>query len=651
MKPLALLTAALLSGITPNLHAAELVAGDGATIDLFGSSVAIAGTTAIGGAPGDDIGANNLQGSAYIFRNLNTATGTVIQNVKLIADDGEGGDSFGFSVGIFGTTGIAGAYADKIGANSAQGSAYIFRDLDTATGTVTQNVKLIASDGATHDKLGASVGIAGTIAIVGSYEDDIGANSNRGSAYIFRNLDTAVGTVTQNVKLTASDGVANDYFGRSVGIAGTIAIAGADGDAIGANAEQGSAYIFRNLDSATGTITQNVKLTASDGAGNDYFGWSVGIAGTTAIAGAYGDTIGANFDQGSAYIFRNLDSATGTITQNVKLTASDGSGGDNLGDSVGISGTTAITGAYRDDVGANSNQGSAYIFRNLDSASGTVTQNVKLTASDGTANDYFGGSVAIDGDNFVVGTSRKNSYTGKAYSGSVSSMTTLDAGSTSKTISGISFVSQDDWIIGQTTDSNSVTLSAGDTANVTAPGKAVYIGKDAGSDNNTLLINGSLIANQIYVGATGNSGNELIIGETGMVNGNIIFAGGTTVGGDGTITGDLTLGADSKFIFSLTNTLTVTGSVSLDSTFGIDDVIGLDSSAALGTYTLINGTATDFSTLGLENWGAGNAYELGDGKSAYFSQGSLMVNVVPEPGTLSLLALGLSAFALRRRRS
>ncbi len=110
---------------------------------------------------------------------------------------------------------------------------------------------------------------------------------------------------------------------------------------------------------------------------------------------------------------------------------------------------------------------------------------------------------------------KKNGLTGKAYSGSVNSVTTLDAGSTSRTISGISFVSQNDWIIGQTTDSNQVTLSAGDTVNVSASGKGVYIGKNAGSDNNTLIISGTLTATQINVGTAGNTGNVLQIGNGG----------------------------------------------------------------------------------------------------------------------------------------
>jgi hypothetical protein len=44
---------------------------------------------------------------------------------------------------------------------------------------------------------------------------------------------------------------------------------------------------------------------------------------------------------------------------------------------------------------------------------------------------------------------------------------------------------------------------------------------------------------------------------------------------------------------------------------------------------------------------------LGDGKFAYFSEGSLQVNVVPEPSTYAMLALagaGFAGYVIRRRR-
>ena len=129
-------------------------------------------------------------------------------------------------------------------------------------------------------------------------------------------------------------------------------------------------------------VGQQAKLTAPDGAAFDQFGISVSISGDTAIIGARADDVGA-IDQGSAYIF--VRSGTAWSLQQ-KLTASDGAASDNFGISVSISGDTAIIGAYVDDVGTNSNQGSAYIFVRS-GAAWSLQQ--KLTASDGAAERLF----------------------------------------------------------------------------------------------------------------------------------------------------------------------------------------------------------------------------------------------------------------------
>jgi uncharacterized protein (TIGR03437 family) len=50
-------------------------------------------------------------------------------------------------------------------------------------------------------------------------------------------------------------------------------------------------------------LTQQAKLTASDGAANDLFGSAVAISGDTVVVGAFLDDVGPNVDQGSAYVF------------------------------------------------------------------------------------------------------------------------------------------------------------------------------------------------------------------------------------------------------------------------------------------------------------------------------------------------------------
>ena len=346
----------------------KLAAPDAAADDAFGTAVAVFGTTAIVGTPRDD-DAGTDSGSASVF---DAVTGQ--QLFKLTGSDSVTFDQFGRSVAISGTTAIVGAPFHDTVVGVASGAAYLF---DTTTGQ--QLFKLIPSDAGAPDWFGWSVAISGTTAIVGAHRNS-DAGSESGSAYLF---DTTTGQ--ELFKLTASDAAEFDRFGYSVAIAGTTAIVGAYTED-GVGSASGAVYVF---DTTTGQ--EVFKLTAADAAQSDFFGFSVAISGSTAIIGAYGDNdAGAN--SGSAYLF---DTTTGQ--QFFKLTASDAAMGDDFGFSVALAGTTAIVGTHKDDDGGM-DSGSAYVFDTT-----TGQQLFKLTASDAAAEDFFGTSVAISGAAAIVG--------------------------------------------------------------------------------------------------------------------------------------------------------------------------------------------------------------------------------------------------------
>ena len=326
----------------------DAIAWDGSASEYFGNSVALSSDTALVGAGYDNVGANNEQGSAYIFVRSGT---TWTQQAQLTASDGAAHDFFGYSVALSGDTALVGANWDDVGANGEQGSAYVF----VRSGTMwIQQALLTASDGAAGDHFGNTVALSGDTALVGASYDDVGANSSQGSAYIFVRSGT---TWTQQAQLTASDGAGGDDFGNSVAISGDTALVGAAYDDVVANNNQGSAYVFVRA----GTIwTQQAQLTALDGAVDDNFAFSVTLSGDTALVGALYDDVGANNDQGSAYIFMRRGT---TWDQQAHLTASDGEANDLFGDSVALSGDTVLMGVGLDDVGANINQGSAYFYQ------------------------------------------------------------------------------------------------------------------------------------------------------------------------------------------------------------------------------------------------------------------------------------------------
>jgi hypothetical protein len=342
----------------------KVLAFDGVANARFGHSVAVGSGRIVVGAYGDNIGA----GSAYIF----DLDGN--QLAKITASDGATNDLFGFSVAIGGDRIVVGA----LRGSSGYGSAYIF-DLDG-----NQLAKLTASDGAASDFFGNSVAIGSDRIVVGAYRDDVGANTNQGSVYIF-DLDG-----TQLTKITASDGAKSNQFGNSVAIFSDKIVVGAYGDADnGATFDySGSVYVF-DLDG-----TQLTKIRASDVAASDFFGISVAAGGNKIVVGSYQDDDNGTAS-GSVYTY-NLDG-----TNENKIIPSDGVAGDNFGRSVAVGDNKIVVGADGYDIDpitfTNFNSGKIYTY-DLDGTNELIITNSNLTTQ-----DYLGESLAVGNGRLVAG--------------------------------------------------------------------------------------------------------------------------------------------------------------------------------------------------------------------------------------------------------
>ncbi|MDM8542978.1 choice-of-anchor D domain-containing protein [Desulfococcaceae bacterium HSG9] len=340
-------------------QSAKLTASDAAADDIFGFSVAVSGDTAVVGAQYDD-DAGSGSGSAYVFERDNGGADNWGQVAKLTAADAAAGDNFGYSVAVSGDTAVVGANYDEDG-GSASGSAYIFeKGAGWTNGSGNQTAKLTASDAAAADWFGHSVAVSGDTAVVGAIGDS-DAGSNSGSAYVFERDNGGTDNWGQTAKLTAADAAAGDNFGYSVAVSGDTAVVGAYAND-DAGTESGSAYVFeKGAGWTNGSVNQTAKLTASDAALGDWFGISVAVSGDTAVVGAYYDDDGGT-NSGSAYIFeKGAGWTNGSGNQTAKLTASDAAADDIFGFSVAVSGDTAVVGANYDDDGG-STSGSAYVF-------------------------------------------------------------------------------------------------------------------------------------------------------------------------------------------------------------------------------------------------------------------------------------------------
>jgi cysteine-rich repeat protein len=336
------------------------------------------------------------KGAAYVYTRTDGVWGQV---KKLTAPGGVKGDYFGYRVALDGDTAVVGAYESHGGS----GAAYVFAR--NAGGTEAWGLvkNLVAGDGAADDKFGFAVAVSGDTVVVSAYFDDVGANANQGSVYVFERNQGGAGNWGQVKKLTGSDGEAFDELGYAVALDGDTLVVGADLLTVSGNLQQGAAYVYDRNAGGTENWGQVRKLSASDGASSDRFGVMVGISVDTVVVGAYADDIGASVDQGSAYVFDRNQGGTNNWGAVTKLTATDGAASDRFGWAVGINGDSIVVGAHLADVGINSDQGAAYIFLRNQGGANTWGSVAKLQASDGRVDDSFAVSVAIAGGTVVIG--------------------------------------------------------------------------------------------------------------------------------------------------------------------------------------------------------------------------------------------------------
>lgn len=322
-------------------QAKKLVADIRSGADRFGYSVAIDGDFIVVGADQADGG-----GAAYVYSRNEGGPDNWGFVKKLVAADRVSNDYFGRSVAIEGDEIVVGADAD----DASTGAAYLFERNQGGANQWGEVTKLTASDAAAGDRLGESVSIEGDWIVAGAPGDE----TDRGAAYVFARDEGGAGAWGELRKLTAPDGAAFDELGHAVVVGDGAAVIGAHRD----DSFRGSAHVYLRDEGGTDNWGWFKKLTASDGAGGHSFGHAVASDGVTTAIGAWG----ADAQVGAVYVFERNAGGPGTWAEVQKLTASDGALMDYFGYAVSLARPFIVAGASRDDDNGPES-GAAYVFQ------------------------------------------------------------------------------------------------------------------------------------------------------------------------------------------------------------------------------------------------------------------------------------------------
>lgn len=338
------------------IERARLTAPDASRGDVFGAGVAFDGTTAVVGAPLDDVAAPK-QGSAHVF--ARSPVGTWQHVTQLVAPDGERLDLFGTAVAVDGDTIAVGASEHDAPADRS-GAVYVYHRTDDGW---QLEQKLNHPAPADQDRFGRSVALTGDRLVVGAPRDDVGGVSGAGSVHVF--LRTGAGWTHEAMLVSPHpDGTA--WFGFALDADGTAVLAGSPLEDGPPGEETGSADVFRRVD---GSWRHEAVLSPAVFADHTRFGASVALAGETAIVGRPNDDVQAR-NAGAAHVFHRIapgavppppDPAPVWIEQS-RLVARNAAPGDHLGGVVAFEGGVVLAGAPHVDVDGKRDAGAFYAY-------------------------------------------------------------------------------------------------------------------------------------------------------------------------------------------------------------------------------------------------------------------------------------------------
>jgi len=340
----------------------------------FGASVALNGTIAVVGAPGEGQGgleSPNTQpaGDAYEF---NLASDSV---TELTGTNNTSDGHFGASVAVTSSEILVGAPHERPFNSSGSGNAYLF---STASGALIRAV-LSAPDWPTNAGFGAAVALNNvSVVYVGAPGENASDRYGAGHAFIFSQVPLTV---------SSPNAISGGCFGCSVSIGnGSIGI-GAPNETVNSLTDAGRAYYLPNDHGPVQALSSPAPTA------NGEFGFSVATSGTLLAVGAPG--------QNKVWIYHEPSGALNT-------SVSAPSGG-RMGASVAVSGNLVAMGAPNETIDSLTGMGEVFV-KNL--SSGTLDTIIDPWPQAGA---QFGSSVAIWHNTLVVGAPGQTSGVGGVY--------------------------------------------------------------------------------------------------------------------------------------------------------------------------------------------------------------------------------------------
>ncbi len=257
--------------------------------------------------------------------------------------------------------------------------------------------RLAASDASDGDHFGRALAVVEGDLLVGATV----ADETMGAVYVFRKDGS--GAWQEAAKLTASDGVAGDAFGRAMATDGQRVLV----SALAHDDGRGAVYVLAR--SEAGEWAEEAKLTAADAASGDFFGVATAVDGDWAVVGAPN----ADESNGVAYAFRRQDGEWAQSAKlNMRLAEMDeiaAQVGDEelgqpgfppaFGTAVGIANGLAFVGAPR---GGELLDGAVFSFR-LDDASSDWRPVAVHRPFDGRPGTGFGSAISRGGADVWIG--------------------------------------------------------------------------------------------------------------------------------------------------------------------------------------------------------------------------------------------------------